>query len=210
MTEAITPGRDPQPPTRQAWILPANQLTLLYGHSGVGRMPHYFLPHALLEGRQALYLDGANRFDPLLMARFARDRRLPPAEFNRLIRVARAFTCFQLTELLRRVPKFLGAFPADFLIVTALPDLYFDEDVREREAAFAFERALEALRTVMPSPLAIGVFSEALSFNTPRRTFFRKLVAQADSVRQIDMLPGNRAAFRSIKEGPLLPLMSNG
>jgi hypothetical protein len=32
--------------------------------------------------------------------------------------------------------------PADFLIVTALLDLYFDEDVREREAAFAFERAL--------------------------------------------------------------------
>jgi hypothetical protein len=191
-------------PNRQAWILPTRQLTLLYGDSSVGRLPHYFLPHALLAGRKVLYLDGANRFDPLLIARFARDRSLAPAEFNRLIRVARAFTCFQLTELLWRVPKFLRAFPADLLIVTALPDLYFDEDVRDREAAIAFERALEALRELMPSRLAIGVFSDALSFDTPRRSFFQKLIAGADNALKIEMLPENRLAVRSVKEGPRL------
>jgi hypothetical protein len=34
------------------------------------------------------------------------------------------------------VPRTLERFSADVLIVTALPDLYFDEDVRDREARF--------------------------------------------------------------------------
>jgi hypothetical protein len=205
MKETLPTASVPALPKRQAWILPANQLTLLCGHSNLGRLPHYFLPQILLAGKKVLYLDGANRFDPLMIARFARDRSLAPSEFNRLIRVARAFTCFQLTELLRRVPRFLGTFPADFLMVTALPDLYFDEDVREREAGIDFEYALEALRKLRPSPLAIGVFSDALSFDTPRRRFLQKLVVQADSVVKIDRLPGNRMAFRSVKQEPQLP-----
>ena len=87
------------------------------------------------EDSRCCCLDGANRFDPLLIARLARQRGIAAAEFNRRIRVARAFTCFQLTELLVRVPRFIETFAADALIVTALPDLYFDEDVRERDAA---------------------------------------------------------------------------
>jgi hypothetical protein len=57
----------------------------------------------------------------------------------------------------------------------------------------------------MPSQLPIGVFSDALSFNTPRRTFFRKLIAQADNALKIETLPENRLAFQSVKEGPRLP-----
>jgi hypothetical protein len=71
---------------------------------------------------------------------------------NTLIRVARAFTCFQLTELVRRVPKTLEKCSADVLIITALPDLYFDEDVREREADASFEHALEGLRWCWHEP----------------------------------------------------------
>ena len=159
----------------------------------------------MLAGKQVLYLDGANRFDPLLIARFARQRGLAPTEFDRLIRVARAFTCFQLTELLLRAPKFLRAFPTDVVIVTALPDLYFDEDVSEREACSAFGRAVEGLRQVTCPQLAIGVFSDALSFHTPRRKFFPKLTAQADSVFRIEMQADNRLTFQSVKERPQLP-----
>ena len=71
---------------------------------------------------------------PLLMARFARERGLEPSALNAFIRIARAFTCFQLTELIRRVPKVLATFDADVPIVTALPDLFFDENVQDRPA----------------------------------------------------------------------------
>src|SRR5437016_4730269 len=67
------------------------------------------------------------------------------------LRVSPAFTCFQLTELVRRVPKTLERFSTDVLIVTALPDLYFDEDVRDREARASFEHALEGLCNVAPA-----------------------------------------------------------
>jgi hypothetical protein len=157
------------------------------------------LPRALLAGKLVLYLDGADQFDPLMIARFARDRGVEAADFNRCIRVARAFTCFQLTELLQRAPKFLHAFPADVLIVTALPELYFDEDVREQQASIAFDRALEGLWQLTPSKLAIGIFSHALSVNSPRRTFFQRLTSQADSVLKIETQADNRLTFQTVK-----------
>src|SRR5580704_11091902 len=131
--------------TPNPWILPDRAFTVLYGCPEMPRLSHYFLPRIFLNQGRVLYLDGANQISPLLIARFARERGLAPSAFNTLIRVSRAFTCFQLTELIRRVPKFLATFDPNVLIVTALPDLFFDEDVREREARASFEHALEGL-----------------------------------------------------------------
>lgn len=126
--------------SQRPWVLASRALTLYYGCPEMTRLSHYFLPRVLLEEKRILYLDGANQISPLLIARFARARGLEPSAFNRLIRVSRAFTCFQLTELIRRVPKFLETFDASVLIITALPDLFFDEDVRDREAHASFEQ----------------------------------------------------------------------
>src|SRR6267154_6249113 len=97
------------------WVLPNRALTLYYGCPEMPRLSHYFLPRVLLEERRILYLDGANQISPLLIARFARERGLAPSAFNRFIRVSRAFTCFQLTELISRVPRFLETFDANVL-----------------------------------------------------------------------------------------------
>jgi hypothetical protein len=163
------------------WGLPAKGLSVLYGLPETLRLFHYFLPRAILQGKQILCLDGANRFDPLLIARFARERRLGSAEFGRNIRIARAFTCFQLTELLVRLPRLLQSFPAQLVVVTALPDLYFDEDVHEREAISSFHRALEAIKTA-EQILPVAVFTDATSSHSPRRVMFQHLIAQADQV----------------------------
>lgn len=156
-------------PQRKPWELPSRGLAVFHGRPETPRLFHYFLPRLLAEGKQVLCLDGANRFDPLLIARLARQRGIAPAEFNRSIRVARAFTCFQLTELLVRVPRLLEKFAANALVVTALPDLYFDEDVRERDACVTFRHALDALQALAPLPLGVAVFSDATSFESPRR-----------------------------------------
>ena len=171
--------RQSLPPQEKPWALPPAGLAVFYGRPETPRLFHYFLPRLLGEGKRVLCLDGANRFDPLLIARLARQRGIATAEFNRRIRVARAFTCFQLTELLVRVPRFVETFAADALIVTALPDLYFDEDVRERDAAVAFRHALDALRALAPLPLGVAVFSDATSFQGPRRAMFTQLTGQA-------------------------------
>jgi hypothetical protein len=103
------------------------------------------MPRLALEGKRILFLDGANCADPRLMARLAERRGIPFAQFNQQIMLARAFTCFQLTELIRRVPQFLAQFPAQVVMVTAFPELYFDEDVRQADAHAAFQQALKCL-----------------------------------------------------------------
>ncbi|MGH9830850.1 MAG: hypothetical protein ACREDR_47190, partial [Blastocatellia bacterium] len=79
------------------WTLPAQGLAVFHGCPQVYKLSHYFLPRAITDGKRVLYLDGANRFDPLLLMRLARQRGYDVQEFNRNIRIARAFTCFQLT-----------------------------------------------------------------------------------------------------------------
>jgi hypothetical protein len=186
-------------------VLPNRALTLYYGCPEMPRLSHYFLPRVLLEEKRVLYLDGANQISPLLVARFARERGLDPSAFNCLIRVSRAFTCFQLTELIRRVPKFLETFDPNVLIITALPDLFFDEDVRDREARASFEHALEALSNVAPLSLSIAVFSDATSFKTKRRDFFQRLRNQAEHVVKVESTPDNKLSFTRQKHTPLLP-----
>jgi hypothetical protein len=187
-------------------MLPPSGLAVFYGRPETPRLFHYFLPRLLEEGKQILCLDGANRFDPLLIARLARQRApgLPGsgvavAEYNRRIRVARAFTCFQLTELLVRVPRLLRNFAADALIVTALPDLYFDEDVRERDAGVAFRHALDALQALRSLPLSVAIFSDAPSIETPRRAMFGQLAAQATELWRF-ALDGGSGKLRLIGE----------
>jgi hypothetical protein len=188
------------------WVLPSRALTLYYGCSGVPRLSHYFLPRVLLEEKRILFLDGANQISPLLIARFARERAIDPSAFNCLIRVSRAFTCFQLTELIRRVPKFLETFDPNILIITALPDLFFDEDVRDREARASFEHALEGLGNLAELPLSIAVFSDATSFKTSRRDFLHRLCTQANEVVKVEELPGDELSFTCEKAAPLLTI----
>src|SRR6202162_5545921 len=186
------------------WALPNRALTLYYGCPEMPRLSHYFLPRVLLEEKRVLYLDGANQISPLLIARFARERGLDPSSFNTLIRVSRAFTCFQLTELIRRVPKVLRAFAADVLIVTALPDLFFDEDIRDREARASFEHALEALQQIAMLPISIAVFSDATSFKTKRRDFFQQVCKQASQVLRVEARSDSELSFSCEKTAPLL------
>jgi hypothetical protein len=181
-------------------------LTLYYGCPEMPRLSHYFLPRVLLEEKRILYLDGANQISPLLIARFARERGLDPSAFNYLVRVSRAFTCFQLTELIRRVPRFLETFDANVLIVTALPDLFFDEDVRDREARASYEHSLEGLGKLAALPLSIAVFSDATSFKTSRQDFLQRLCKQANEVVKVEARPGDELSFTREKAAPLLTI----
>ena len=130
----------------QPWHLPPQGLAVFHGEYDAPRLSHYFLPRLALEGKRVLFLDGANSANPRLIARLAERRGIPFAHINRQIKIARAFTCFQLTELISRVPQFLADFPAQVLMVTAFPELYFDEDVRDADAQASFRQALGYLR----------------------------------------------------------------
>jgi hypothetical protein len=188
----------------EPWKVPTKGLSVFYGLPEALRLFHYFLPRAILQGQSVLCLDGANRFDPLLIARFARERKLEPTEFGRKIRVARAFTCFQLTELLVRVPRLLQTFPAQVVVVTALPDLYFDEDVREREAISSFQRAMQALKATERLSVSVAVFTDATSSRSPRRMLFQHLTSHANHVLRFTAQENTGLGLTSEKSVPEL------
>jgi hypothetical protein len=179
----------PVPPQRAPWRLPEKGLAVFHGTGSTARLSHYFLPRLFAQNKRVLMLDGANSADPRLLARFARERGVAFEEFSRRIRIARAFTCFQLTELIRRVPRFVRDFPAQVLIVTALPDLYFDEDVRDWDARIAFQQALAGLRRCASLPLSVAVFTSAADFapRAARRTFFDQACASAAEVWRFEL-----------------------
>ncbi|TAM84403.1 MAG: hypothetical protein EPN47_01645 [Acidobacteria bacterium] len=176
------------------WVFPEQGLAVFYGHGNVPKLSHYFLPRILLRGKRVLFLDGANSADPRLLARLARERNVPFEQFNLQVQIARAFTCFQLTELIARVPRFLADFPADILVVTALPDLYFDEDVRDWDARIAFEQALASLSRLAQQPLTVTVFSAAMTFtpSAARRNFFARACRAAGEVWRFSLTEDGR------------------
>ena len=164
-------GEVKSPPPRP-WTLPPQGLAVFHGDKDTARLSHYFLPRLLLQGKRVLMLDGANCADPRLLERLARQRRVPFEQFSRQIQIARAFTCFQLTELIARLPRLLADFPAELLIVTAFPELYYDEDVRDWNARVAFEQALANLQRLacgggLTSPSTAGL--AALNAGRPHR-----------------------------------------
>ena len=206
----LMPGQGPPAGAlTQPWRLPPRGLAVFHGERHAPRLSHYFMPRLALEGRRILLLDGANCADPRLMARLAERRGMPFAQFNQHIMIARAFTCFQLTELISRVPQFLAQFPAQVVMVTAFPELYFDEDVRLADASAAFQQALGHLRRwgqneIRKSkfenrerepnfefrvssfdsdaqPLSVALFSAATGFQPPagRQRFFAQTCAAA-------------------------------
>jgi hypothetical protein len=192
-------------PLRRPWTLPPQGLAVFHGDQDTARLSHYFLPRLLLEGKRVLMLDGANRADPRLLERLARQRRVPFEQFSRQIQIARAFTCFQLTELIARLPRLLTDFPAEVVVVTAFPELYYDEDVRDWNAQVAFEQALANLQRLARSgdftspctgglarepvsALTVAVFSSATTFipSPARRRFFEKVCAAGSEVWQFN------------------------
>ena len=176
------------------WTFPEQGIAVFYGPGSVPKLSHYFLPRLLFQGKRVLFLDGAICANPRLLARLARERRVPFERFNRQVRIARAFTCFQLTELVARVPRFLADFPADVLVVTALPDLYFDEDVRDWDARVAFEQALGSLIRLARQPIALAIFSAAMTFtpSAARKNFFARACRAVGEVWRFNLGEGGR------------------
>ncbi len=166
------------------WVLPRRGLAVFYGCEETPRLAHYLLPGVYLSRRLVLFVDGANCFNPLLLARLACSRRIPSAQLNESIRVARAFTCFQLEELIRRLPDVLARFPAQVAVITGLPDLFCDEDISDFDAAASYRKTLAALTRLRQWPIATAVFSGG-TLPRPaaaRAGFFFQLERQAEQV----------------------------
>jgi hypothetical protein len=96
---------------------------------------------------------------------FARKAMIPPERLLKRIRIARAFTCYQMATLMgERLVSLLGqegaAVPRQKLWVILLGPIttFFDEDVPEREVRPLFERSLKRVEEIAMEGIPFFLF----------------------------------------------------
>ncbi len=127
---------------------------VLFWGERAGEISSYVAGWLAGKGRAVIVLDGANRFDPYTVSSLARKAWIPPEKLLKSIRIARAFTCYQMATLVgERLISLVGAIHESplqkpWVILLGPLTTFLDEDVPEREARPLFERALRKIEKI--------------------------------------------------------------
>jgi len=181
------PGFAPQARSLLGALSRRRGLVVVHGHPQGSRLAHYFLAGPLLRGEAVLFLDAANCFDPHRLAAFAHRCRRSPEEFLERVHLSRAFTCFQLAELIARTPAAARRYRVQRVLLTGVPDIFDDEELPAAEVRQVFRRSLEQLKRWPPAVLTALVFSDASARPHPLRHWLdRQLQRQATAVYRLE------------------------
>ncbi len=156
----------------------------------IGERPERFTIYlsalAAFLGFRVLVADGANTFDPYLVARFARKENLPPPLLLKKISIARAFTCHQLATLIQeRLEPLLNPETYALVVLLGPGTMFFDEDVPGAEAAFLFRQTLAKINKMAGEKVFFLLSQSRRGINQRRIFFLRELQQMADVVLQL-------------------------
>ena len=140
---------------------------VLFWGEGAGEISSYVAGWMAGKGIEVIVLDGANRFNAYTVSSFARRTLIPPEKLLKSIRIARAFTCYQMATLVgERLISLVGAIHActpkcsvsarrrksplqkPWVILLGPLTTFLDEDVPEREVRPLFERSLRKIEGI--------------------------------------------------------------
>ncbi len=107
-----------------------------------------FKPIAQIAGRggAVFVVDGENSFRSYLIARFAREMSFDPRRALASVHVARAFTCYQLTELVTRLNSRADNTHCTAIVCLGLLGTFYDEDVPLPEARRLLQEVIAPLK----------------------------------------------------------------
>ena len=139
------------------------------------------------ESKQSLYLCGDNRFDPYAVARFINSPQKSPPEvlyaaLGRIL-VARAFTAYQLDELIHRLNPQDGY---GVVIISGICTAFFDEDVTPNDAARLFYRSLWRLADLSRKGLTLLLTQSEMPAHTRRAYFLTDLCRASNVVARLE------------------------
>ena len=134
---------------------PVSPKKVLFWGEGAGEISSYVAGWMASKGIDVIVLDGANRFDPYMVSSFAKKVVIPPEGLLKRIRIARAFTCYQMATLMgEQLPSLLRQEGATaqpkkpWVILLGPITTFLDEDVPEREVRPLFERSLRKVEEI--------------------------------------------------------------
>ncbi|MGD8850664.1 MAG: hypothetical protein PVF18_13115 [Anaerolineales bacterium] len=153
LADLPVPANDPA--TLQVLLQP--RLSLFWGADTPTRALLACLTVLAVEGHNVQVFDGGNRFDGYFIARLARRLSDEPHAVLERIRLSRAFTCFQLAQLIESAPAIptkdeRGEGVCSALFVLDLLNTFYDESVPLRDV----ERLLTTTVTHLKRLAAVG------------------------------------------------------
>jgi hypothetical protein len=172
--------------------LPAQPLSsrkVLFWGEGAGEISSYVAGWLAGKGIDVIVLDGANRFDPYMVSFFARKALIPPERLLKGIRIARAFTCYQMAAMVvEKLPSlFIAESQKPWVILLGLINTFLDEDVPEREVRPLFERSLKRIEGMALGGVPFFLFQSNGFSGSKRNYLTRRLFQFSDEVWRIDL-----------------------
>jgi hypothetical protein len=125
------------------------------------------------KGIEVIVLDGANRFNAYTVSSFARRALIPPEKLLKSIRIARAFTCYQMATLMgERLVSLIHArtvgaihessLQKQWVILLGPLATFLDEDMPEREVRPLFERSLRKIEGIASGGVPFLLFQSSV------------------------------------------------
>ena len=177
-------------------------LTLFAGTSRASSLALPFCAPFLVCGETVMIVDGVNCFNLYRLTEWAKRKQLSSSALLNRLRIARAFTCFQLATILHHIDGAMARHHASRLVITGLPDCLYDEELGEQEARNTFARCRESLAGLAAQHTVLA-FTDLPAHRVGERIrFFESLVVLARSVLEV----GNTqpVTFASIKAPRLI------
>jgi len=127
-------------------------------------------------------------------------------EVLRRVRVSRAFTCFQMAELIERVPAAARRYGTRRVVLTGFPDIFDDEEIPAAQARAAFARIQPHFHRWAALRLRALAFSDRAAKPSPlRRWLMRELGRSASAVYRLEEGPAGLALREERVRGKSLP-----
>lgn len=139
-----------------------------------------------------IVLDGENRFNPYIVSSFARKALLSPEAMLKRIRIARAFTCYQMAALMERLiflVETIHESPLQKQRVILLGPLttFLDEDVPEREVRPLFQRALNKVEEMATEGVRFFLFQASVPSGSRRADLMKRLSQFSDFIWRVSL-----------------------
>jgi hypothetical protein len=143
-------------------------------------------------GRDVVWVDGGNCVDPYELGRICKRFGLDRTEVLDGIRVARAFTAYQLVSLIdERLEDEVRRTRAGMIIVSCLPDMFQDREIRWSESYQLIKRCVERLHDLSRRErTATLVTNYGLMKLLQRKSLKNLLYDAADDIVRIENVAG--------------------
>lgn len=168
---------------------PISPRKILLEGERAGEIASYVVGWLVGKGIEVIVLDGANRFNPYTVSALARRVLIPPESLLKRIRIARAFTCYQMAIMItEKLPSLLiTESQKPWIILLGPITTFLDEDVSEREVRPLFERSLRKIEEVALRGIPFLLFQHPVAPGSKRAHLMKRLFQFTSELWRIDL-----------------------